>query len=269
MNAGFGTSSQGSFARFSLLTSSWKTLEPSLVGDLKLYSGTWPKAGTLLNGIASRQSTWEPPTVAADFSSSLVHKKPWATPASSDSIGTSGGGQTRSLRKDVRDWKNWPTPRASVQEHRTLKRPPSHNEGHGKILSAEATEFMERLYPTPAARDWRAPNSRSHLTSGKKGQEHLGQLNNFAAHKFRTSHLTKANGEGGEQSSRRSPDLLPRLNPEFMEWLMGLPIGWSDSMQPETEWYPWLRLSRSLLSGIASQGSLSREQLGFEALEEE
>lgn len=42
------------------------------------------------------------------------------------------------------------------------------------------------------------------------------------------------------------------LNPAFMEWLMGWPIGWSDITRPVTGFAPWLRRSRGALSMLAS-----------------
>lgn len=41
------------------------------------------------------------------------------------------------------------------------------------------------------------------------------------------------------------------LNPAFLDWLMGWPIGWSDITQPVTAFAPWLRRSRGALSDIA------------------
>ncbi|MEW6124974.1 MAG: hypothetical protein AB1698_20395 [Pseudomonadota bacterium] len=44
------------------------------------------------------------------------------------------------------------------------------------------------------------------------------------------------------------------LNPRFMDWMMGWPIGWSDSTRSVTGFAPWLLLSRGALSEIASDG---------------
>lgn len=77
----------------------------------------------------------------------------WATPAAADSVGSTGGGQGRSLRTDVRMW------------------------------------------PTPTTQD---------------------------AH----------NNGGPSQHTRNTPPLNAvaggSLNPEFVEWLMGYPIGWTE-----------------------------------------
>jgi hypothetical protein len=43
-------------------------------------------------------------------------------------------------------------------------------------------------------------------------------------------------------------NLKARLNPDFVEWLMGLPHGWTDSECSETAWSHWLQLMRSALS---------------------
>lgn len=40
------------------------------------------------------------------------------------------------------------------------------------------------------------------------------------------------------------------LNPAFTDWMMGWPSGWTDPLQPVTEWSHWLRRSRGVLSDI-------------------
>lgn len=42
------------------------------------------------------------------------------------------------------------------------------------------------------------------------------------------------------------------LNPRFVETLMGLPIGWTDSELSATEWSHWWQLMRSSLFGSDS-----------------
>ena len=45
-----GLSSHESFARFDRSSCSWRTRQPSLLGDLDECSGTWPRSGTMRNG---------------------------------------------------------------------------------------------------------------------------------------------------------------------------------------------------------------------------
>lgn len=43
------------------------------------------------------------------------------------------------------------------------------------------------------------------------------------------------------------------LNPQFVEWLMGLPAAWTDSEPSETAWCLWLRRMHSSLSAMRSR----------------
>ncbi|WP_342212861.1 hypothetical protein [Rhizobium sp. CFBP 8762] len=40
------------------------------------------------------------------------------------------------------------------------------------------------------------------------------------------------------------------FNPNFSDWIMGWPIGWTDPTQPVTEWSLWLRRMRGELSKL-------------------
>jgi hypothetical protein len=42
---------------------------------------------------------------------------------------------------------------------------------------------------------------------------------------------------------RHSEGLLS-ANPSFSDWMMGWPPGWTDPLQPATEWSPWLQRAR-------------------------
>ncbi|WP_245429542.1 hypothetical protein [Mesorhizobium sp. DCY119] len=68
----------------------------------------------------------------------------------------------------------------------------------------------------------------------------------FGAYRFHSSlplHLNLTVG------TRYSPgDLI--FNPNFSDWLMGWPIGWTAPSQPVTEWSAWLRHMRGELSRL-------------------
>ena len=55
MKDGFGTTLKESFARLDPASSSWKTSQVSLWGDLTPFLGTWPKSGSMLNGVCSKR----------------------------------------------------------------------------------------------------------------------------------------------------------------------------------------------------------------------
>jgi hypothetical protein len=90
--------------------------------------------------------------------------------------------------------KMWPTPTSTLGTNGGLVTPTKAREG-GTLIEA----LSARMFPTPAARDYRSPNAKSYAErgGGKKGE----QLPNFV---------------GGS------------LNPTWVEWLMGWPLGWTD-----------------------------------------
>jgi len=147
----------GSFARWDRDFACWKTFQVSLLTNtLEPFSGSWPRAGTVFDGIAYQRAPAAPLTRGTG--SGL-----WATPNAADCQGTTGGGQGRNLRTDVR----WTTPCADDTGARQKK----YSQG-GKALSMQA---------------------------------------------------------GGQ------------LNPPWVEWLMGWPIGWSALEPLETDKFQqWL-----------------------------
>lgn len=108
-------------------------------------------------------------------------------------------------------------------------------------------------WPTPAARDYRTPNSTSY--QDRSGTSKGEQLVNFVAHHFSPPARLTEPGQtsspqprGSLQLSASKSSAMPRplsrrLNPFFVEWLMGWPLGWtSTTAQPvssasATEWY--------------------------------
>ena len=100
----------------------------------------------------------------------------------------------------------WPTPRVSDVKGADLTRTENRSgKRHGG--NNLATVVVREMYPTPAAQDYRYPNSQEsqerHNAGSKRGQ----QLPNHV---------------GGH------------LNPEWVEWLMGYPVGWTDCEGSET-----------------------------------
>ena len=154
-----GLTWRASFARFDHTTFSWRTVQCSLLGGSDEFSETWPRWGSMRNGVSYLRPI--PALPICESASGL-----WPTPTAS--LGTKGG-------------------RITPQKGR---------EG-GTLIEAIAA----RRYPTPKAND-----------ALKRG--------NFNAN-------DKRNGLVGAVR-QIGPGLL---SPDWTEWLMGWPIGWT-ALQP-------------------------------------
>lgn len=106
------------------------------------------------------------------------------------------------------------------------------------------------VWPTPAERDWRAPNSQISQDRRNSGSARGQQLPNFVEHHF-FMHLGQPIPAGTTFSSSTQPSRR-RLNVLFVEWLMGWPIGWTDCASAVTAFPLWLRLMRCALCALPS-----------------
>ncbi len=98
-----------------------------------------------------------------------------------------------------------PTPRASPNENRQLYASPSQEAGvRGMSLAVSAN-----LLATPTARDWRSGKASAQTHS--RGARPLGE---------QIVAVEVDSAGGGE--------ITGYLNPSFVEWMMGLPDGWTD-----------------------------------------
>lgn len=91
----------------------------------------------------------------------------------------------------------------------------------GDRKDEQGLDQQARMFPTPAERDHRTPKKRGYQdrSDSTKGE----QLQNFVEHSLQDP-LTPA----GPTSSESAPTSRRRLNPRFVEWLMGFPPGWTE-----------------------------------------
>lgn len=215
---------QGSFAKYNPDSRSWKTAQRSLLADSDEFSETWPRWGTMRNGECWEQTTLAHHTIASESGY-------WATPTTMDKlppkspealereavVARPGRSKPANLRDQVSNMQSWPTPTVSGNYN---KKGSSKTSGNGL-----ATEV--NMFPTPQASDNR---DRGNLSSGavlrrmEKGKQiSLSQS------------VSKENG---------------RLNPEWVELLMGWPRDWTSLVATGIDIHQWMD---GFTSGLSDQ----------------
>ena len=188
-----GATWRGSLAKFDPASCTWRTAQPSLLADSDECSVTWPRSGMTAGGQCWELPTLKPPTSGTAFGL-------WPTPTSS--LGTNGGLVTPAKAREggtlieaLSARTIWPTPDAHMGSGgRTSKTPPTGKRASGTKQQITLNDAVK--WGTPTARDWR---------SGKASQ---------ATH--------------DKNSRPLSEQIGGLLNPTWVEWLMGWPIGWTD-----------------------------------------
>jgi hypothetical protein len=189
---------QGSFTKYDQSSCSWKTHQCSLLGDLDEFSETWPQWGLMRDGECWEQRTLE--QTIRGIESGLSEK--WATPTTMDKLppksetalmneatnARPGRSKPANLRDQVSNMHKWPTPISQDAKH----------SGYAKTGAGKANKLSYEVvkYQTPVAR------------------------------------MRKDNGQSPSELNRNSETLATQaggsLNPTWVEWLMGWPLGWTD-----------------------------------------
>ncbi len=178
----------GSFAKYDPALRLWRTRQCSLLGDSEEFSETWPKWGSMQSGECLEQMTLVPRTSEKESGS-------WPTPRRTDADRGGRGDLIQAVRGNANShYKYWATPQA----HDAKK-------GDAKRVGRFGTKAGGRNLNDEVAK-WPTPHgfSKDGKSNGPSGNE-LGRAVNK---------MQDANGGS--------------LNPDWVEWLMGWPIGWTD-----------------------------------------
>lgn len=209
--ADFGFTWPESSAKYSPSTYSWRTRQCSLLGGLESFSATWPRWGTMRNG-----ECWARPmpfglmkyrkSITSVIEYGLSLRVP--TPTVHGNYNRQGASPTSGdgLETYVRRFpKRFPTPVADDAVERQA----------GKVNSREEPKLSAQVkrFPTP-----RTPSA----TGGGTG------LDGGAGARSMLTDAERGEFTGGS------------LNPTWVEWLMGWPLGWT-SMEPmpQETWDAW------------------------------
>jgi hypothetical protein len=227
-----GLNLPASLANYDPDSSLWKTSQRCLLEGWTLYSGSWPRSGTMRGGIVYQLKPlvpliggtgcllWPTPVARDDGKTPEAHMKMKAN--------MKGGPRYKctSLTVMVKGIQQgmWPTPRASViaasatmQTVANIKKPRGNLE---EVVYA-------RTWPTPRASEAAHPGRKVANHNGQKG---LAE----AVNQFPTP---TANRRDGLQSHGVNV-VSGSLNPDWVEALMGFPPGWSEIGKKESQGQP-------------------------------
>jgi hypothetical protein len=167
---------RGSFTKYDPDTSSWKTHQCSLLGDLDEFSETWPQWGLMRDGECWEQRMLE---------------------------------QTIRGTESGLSEKNWPTPTASQARSEGMILQMRKMVDSGTTTLEEAEAMIGGSLTPKRMQNWPTPR-----TAGMCGGTGSWELLN--KNTTREEARLMGAGNGG------------KLNPMWVEWLMGWPLGWTD-----------------------------------------
>lgn len=253
MSDGSGPPSRMPFAAWSRRSSSWRTSPGFCEGDSHPSSVSWPKWGTMRSGACYRRESWDSPIRGSGSSSwRTVHaQEPGYSGPYYDKDGNPKTDPTGRFYDEDGVHKNvgvrqqydvmreeWGAPQANPRTHS------ARDVDHGKQIANQAEENWrtpqvgtapyhkdpttgERIYTVrgqAGAGRWASPTARDHKDGSLEG---MGDAPTNCL-LGRQAPRKDVRGDGSLDGGRR-------LNPRFVEWLMGLPIGWSNPTTPSTD----------------------------------
>lgn len=171
--------------------------------------------------------------------------KDWPTPQASEEQHAGPSGDRRRGDTLTKHAEGWPTPRAIYADHPGMVDRP-HLSGRAIELwrtpdaSPQKTDFSadgeHRGRPTTSsqATQWATPISRDSKDGGSDPDMATPTNAMLGRQVLRTGLPAPASGTSGAGSSPSGPNSpprplnRPRLSPVFVEWLVGVPVGWTD-----------------------------------------
>jgi hypothetical protein len=190
--ADYGKSTPELLGKFDLATRSLKTSQRCFIEGWQTFSSTFPRSGMMRNGTAYALPMLVPHTGATGYGSLPTHSIP--TPTASDHI------ERRSTSTE------------------TL------NFATNKSVSLDR---FAKMWPTPTSRDWKDGSAQA--CANVPANALLGRV----VHQWATPRTADSKGQGMARDRADKPDNLAAqiggsLNPTWVEWLMGFPLGWTD-----------------------------------------
>jgi hypothetical protein len=230
---------RGSFTKYDLNSCSWKTHQCSLLGDLDEFLETWPQWGLMRDGECWEQQMLAQTIKGTEFG---LSESKWPTPRSCSAMAASITPESAWNEKrnpnleTIVGRATFPTPSATDYKNQpTSKSWKAKGAINYKLSNPEIR--AKWMIPTPTARDGSG-------VRGKAAQERKGNPIDTVpiyVQKFPTPqsndaknavvrHRTKSQQVMlGGTIATDNPELIGgQLNPMWVEWLMGWPLGMTD-----------------------------------------
>jgi hypothetical protein len=182
--------------------------------------------GEHCRGSLSSQVNWQSPR-ASDHKGfmnkgkgceNLMHQvQSWGTPSAADSVGSHGGGQGKSSRTDIFNL-NWKTPKTPTGGAESRASRASRGSG-GEDLAAQVTSW-----PTSRQAEYKGCGPK-----GSKSQIHRLKRD------YLDATVEELDGRPAQDKSSTTGSPRAQLNPDWVETLMGIPVGWTAFDFAETE----------------------------------
>lgn len=219
----YGQSTPELLASYDPATSSWRTSQLCLDGDLSEFSETWPRSGLMRSGIAYRLPPLVPLTAETGFGLLPTPRADERSQGEGAALAYAEAGFKQPTTRNA--MRMWPTPdaypRGGPQDAEKRK-------AGGHSVSLQDAVHSARMWPTPVVTD--AIGARNKTSRRTKADE--------STHNSGTT-LTDAMIDAGNLSLETDASGSNRviggsLNPTWVEWLMGFPLGWTALDASET-----------------------------------
>lgn len=213
-------------ATFDPATSSWRTVPCSEHAGSTSSSLGFPSSGLMQRGRLSARKTSAPAT--DETGCGFLLPTPTACSYGSNQGGAAGRvGPVRHSLQSMAKHNAWPTPTANDSKNKLYTI-------CGKTGREQPTLLAMARWPTPTAR---LGDARRGMPSPEQAQKRFdsGRRNLDDAVRIWPSPAARDYRSGrGRQENGHTPQLCEAvggtLNPSWVEWLMGLPIGWTGSV---------------------------------------
>ncbi len=224
------------FGSLTAQTALWPTV--TATDGLKGGPNSRHGSGSLHLPAAAVQQQWYTPNVPNGGRSN---------PKDMSATGALPNGKKRQVGLENQAIQIWPTPMANPNSNRQTKPTPSQLKGeHGLNLAMVA---VTHAWPTPRACSGKRSSgaNRTELVRSWATPTTRDWKDGTATADVETNCLL---GRQAPRSMNDGTESRLTLNPLFVEWLMGWPIGWTDCASAATGLSRWLQLMHSELSRL-------------------